>query len=781
MIDELQQQIDKLKQQNKQLTEQAYRSNLAIDGAGLGTWDWDLTSSVVIFNHIWAKSLGYCLEDIKPHVDAWRELLHPEDVERVNQSLEQNLSGKTQLYDTRHRLRAKNNEWIWVRARGKVAERGPDGTPLRHCGSCLVIEELKAVESQLEASEERYQDLFNHSVEAIIVTDAKGTVTSFNQSAQTLFGYRQNEVIGHNINLLVPDENKSQHDGYINQYHNTQRSQIIGTGREVEGQHKDGHLIALYISISQSNYHNQQRFMAMVHDITDAKNTQRLLEEREKNFRFFANASFEAIAIHDRGLVIHANDRFHELFQYEKHELINVQVLPLLLTPESLKITQEHIANQSTDPYEVECIRKDGTHFPAEILPRIDVLNGKLIRATAMRDITEHKQQQKRLQIAKEQAEQASKAKSQFLSSMSHELRTPLNSIMGFAQLFQLDAEATDKIIIGAAEILKGGKHLLSLINDILDLAKIESDQIELNLEPVKIDGVLNDCLHFVRQTALQQGIGLDLIHSDSLAKFVYADKIKLKQVLLNLLSNAIKYNVENGKVVVDCQVTGPLLTIKVTDTGRGLSAAQIDALFQPFNRLGVENSNIQGTGIGLVITKQLLEKMHGKIGVESELSKGTTFWCQLPLTTETQDDKAPTLLPNSHLAIGPTRHVDVLYVEDNVANRLVMQSILDARENTLLNCVDSAEQAMIYLNKVQPNNIPDLILLDINLPGMDGYQFFNLLQNSDQFKHIPIIAVTAKAMIEDMRNAEQFNFSAYLAKPIIIDQLYRSIELALT
>jgi PAS domain S-box-containing protein len=785
MNSNLEQQIYELNKENQRLRDASRRFELTIDGARLGTWDWDITSGQVIYNADWAEFLGYTLDEVEPNVTGWSNLLHPDDVEHVNQTLNNNLNGATNFYDCEHRLRDKSGKWVWVRARGEVVERSSDGTALRHAGSSLVIDDLKQAEQDLQLSEKRYRDLFDHAMEALIVTDNRGIVISFNHSAEQLFGYTSNEIINNNISLLVGAGAHKQHDDYIKDFHKTKDSQkIVGTGREVYGRHKDGHSLELHISISESTHHGSKRFMAMIRDIADLKNSKRLLSERERNFRLFANSSFEGIYIHDNGILLHANDRFFELFQYKSSELLNHQLIPLLFTDGCVKNIESRVKEKSIGHYEVECIKKDGTVFPAEILPRNHRLNGRQVRAVAIRDITEYKEQQKTLQRAKEVAESANQAKSQFLSSMSHELRTPLNAILGYAQIFQLDDDASEEVKGGAKEILSGGRHLLALINDILDLAQIESNEVKLIFEKIKISDLINECMLLVQPSAQEKGITVTSTNCHHLNQYVYADRIKLKQSMLNLLTNAIKYNGIDGSVSIACAMNGNDLSIKITDTGRGLSDSQLSNLFQPFNRLGAEKSNTEGTGIGLVITKQLMEKMNGQIGVKSKSGVGSTFWLTLPVYDVVRSGKGDEVedtvkITTDKKSVVPEQlltQTHILYVEDNEPNRMVMRSMLKNRKNTELTLVSSAEAALTFLR----TNRPELLLLDIDLPGMSGYQFFDLLQDNEVFKDIPVIAITSNAMVEDIERAKQYNFSAYISKPIMIDQLYAAIDNAL-
>ncbi|NVD99750.1 ATP-binding protein [Massilia sp. BJB1822] len=379
------------------------------------------------------------------------------------------------------------------------------------------------------------------------------------------------------------------------------------------------------------------------------------------------------------------------------------------------------------------------------------------------------------LAMAMEEAKSANQAKSAFLSSMSHELRTPLNAILGFAQILtseKLPSTLAQKREF-AGHILKSGRHLLTLINEILDLAKIESGAVALSLEPVALEEILQECDDMVRPLASGRGIRL-LFPADSRVHVV-ADRTRLKQILLNLLSNAIKYNRDGGAVVVDSSPSGPsLVRISVQDTGMGLRPEQMKMLFQPFNRLGQESGAEEGTGIGLVVTKRLVELMGGVIGATSSPGVGSMFWVELKCADPLPSLKAQGVLP----ACAPQAdehplRTSVLYVEDNPANLRLIEEIIGFRPDLKLLTAPDAHLGV----ELARAHLPDIILMDINLPGMSGFDALAELRADPATRHIPVIALTANAMPRDVEKGLAAGFFRYLVKPINIDEFTEAIN----
>jgi signal transduction histidine kinase/ActR/RegA family two-component response regulator len=377
-----------------------------------------------------------------------------------------------------------------------------------------------------------------------------------------------------------------------------------------------------------------------------------------------------------------------------------------------------------------------------------------------------------------DEARNANQAKSAFLSSMSHELRTPLNAILGFAQILTSESlptsEAQKKEF--ANHILKSGRHLLTLINEILDLAKVESGTITLSMEPVALGELLGECQGMIEPLAAARGIRV--LFPQQVGAVLLADRTRLKQVLLNLLSNAIKYNRDAGAVVLGCQqITPGRLRISVQDTGMGLRPDQIESLFQPFNRLGQEAGAQEGTGIGLVVTRRLVELMNGTIEVTSSPGVGSVFTIELGTT-------AP-LLPRAGASeereAAPAAQGDgaphlLLYVEDNPANLKLVEEIVRFRPDLRL---IAAGDGPLGLSLARTHR-PDLILMDLNLPGMSGLEVLAQLQREAATKDIPVIALTANAMARDIERGLAAGFFRYLTKPIDIDQFNEAIDLTL-
>ena len=383
------------------------------------------------------------------------------------------------------------------------------------------------------------------------------------------------------------------------------------------------------------------------------------------------------------------------------------------------------------------------------------------------------------MESAKSAAEKANLAKSDFLSGMSHELRSPLNAILGFAQLMDTATPPpSDLQKESITQILQAGWHLLKLINEILDLSVVESGKVSLSLEPVSLPEVLLECQTMMEAQAQQRGIVMTFPQFDQ-PSFVWGDQTRLKQIVINLLSNAIKYNQASGQVTVDCTaISSDRIRISFKDTGAGLSPEKIAQLFQPFNRLGQEAGIVAGTGIGLVVTKQLVELMDGVMGVDSTVGQGSVFWAELRSTPAPElkaiapEQTAPKIATQP---VGAPQKI-LLYIEDNLANMRLVERLIERRTDIkLLKAVDGLQG--IALARA---SLPDVILMDINLPGISGIDALKVLREDAATAHIPVVALSANAMSRDIEVGRQLGFFRYLTKPIVVEEFMSTLDLAL-
>ncbi len=472
----------------------------------------------------------------------------------------------------------------------------------------------------------------------------------------------------------------------------------------------------------------------------------------------------------------HPIDEVFRIISQETRQAVPVPVLETLANG-----TVQGLANHTI------VIARDGTECAiadscAPIRGRDGQVDGAVL---VFRDVTEEYAVQRalhdknvELESARNLAEKANLAKSDFLSSMSHELRTPLNAILGFTQLLESASPPPSPLQKrNIDQILKAGWYLLELINEILDLALIESGTATLSREPVSLVEVMRECRAMIEPQAQKRGISMTFPHFDGPC-FVSADRTRVKQVVINLLFNAVKYNRPEGSVIVEyALISTHSIRIRVRDTGEGLDPEQMGQLFQPFNRLGREASVEEGTGIGLMVTKRLVELMGGTIGAESTVGVGSVFWFELSVSA------APVLVPG-RAAVAPLRLQvpegtplrTVLYVEDNPANlELVEQLIARRPELRLLSAVDGTlgvEFAQVYQ--------PDVILMDINLPGISGLEAMRRLAADPATTHIPVIALSANAVPRDIERALEAGFRSYLTKPIKVNQFMDALDAAL-
>ena len=510
---------------------------------------------------------------------------------------------------------------------------------------------------------------------------------------------------------------------------------------------------------------------------------QRLRSGEERFGSITRSANEAVISANSKGLVLSWNPSAEKIFGYRKREILGKQLT--MLIPGEYR--EAHVAgfNRVAEGGKSKIVgktvgltglKKDGTEFPMDLSLTSWKSEGEIYFAATMRDITERKETEAALKRAKEQADKANKAKSDFLSSMSHELRTPLNAILGFSQMLQFNPkEPLTEIQTKSVDlIMKGGEHLLELINDILDLAKIESGKIDLSIENIKIMTIIEECVVLVSDMADRKNISIDVIGAEGDIPLIMADFTRIKQVLLNFLSNAIKYNRDDGKVTISIGNPGNgLLRVSIVDTGYGISESLIGDLFQPFNRLGAETSGIEGTGIGLVVCKQLIESMQGRLGVESEKNTGSTFWFEMPCSSVFEDMLSSTITAETEqqkdVATGiPEKQAVILYVEDNPSNLRLMEMIVSRVEGLSLISSHTAELGI----EMARSQRPDLIVLDINLPGMDGFEALENLKKYDETKNIPVMALSAAATKRDIEKGNAAGFARYLTKPMQVPEV---------
>ena len=512
---------------------------------------------------------------------------------------------------------------------------------------------------------------------------------------------------------------------------------------------------------------------------------------RARYFDLYDMAPVGYCTLSEKGLVLQANLTAATQLGVVRKELILQPISRFILPADRGMYFKHHkdlVDTGKTHSCELRLTKNDGATFWVHLVSTLGQDDrGESEHRIMLVDVSSRKRmeadlqaQNAELQAARHVADKANQAKSEFLSGMSHELRTPLNSILGFAQLLEAGSSplsGSQKTSIG--QILKSGWYLLELVNDILDLAVVESGNMPLAMGPVNIAAMLQECHFMIDPLAQNSNIPLRYPVFDR-PVWLQADQRHLKQVLINLMSNAIKYNRVGGTVEVTCsQVDSSRVRIGVHDTGIGLSEEKRTQLFEPFNRLGQEAGTVKGTGIGLVVSKRLVEMMGGTIGADSTVGMGSLFWIEL--------SAAVALLPRAEVGatvavIRPSAQTGapmmrtVLCVEDNVANQELIQNLIARRTDIrLLTAVDGANG--IALARAEQ---PDLILMDINLPGMSGLEALKILQKDPSTRHIRVLALSANAMVGDIQKGLSMGFFRYVTKPIQIDAFMQVLDDAL-
>ena len=588
---------------------------------------------------------------------------------------------------------------------------------------------------------------------------------------------------------------------FLTAYYNEDQHVLEGYGTgAVDYLHKPVNAAILRSKVAVfADLHRKNR--ALLAEVTERRRTEEQLRElnetldqrvmqRTKSLsdqqfytRSLIESNIDAIMTTDpRGIITDVNKQMEAITGCTRDEMIGAPLKNYFTDPERAEVAIKLVlsANKVND-YELTAHSRNGKEtvvsFNATTFyDRDRKLQG--VFATA-RDVTERKRINQELVSAKFVAEKANLAKSEFLSSMSHELRTPLNAILGFAQLLEVGTPPpTDSQNIKLQQIVRAGWYLLELINEILDLAAIESGKISLSPEPVSLIDVMRECQAMIETQVQQHNIRINY-HPFDHGWHARADRTRVKQVLINLLSNAVKYNRAHGTVEVTCSASSPeRIRISIKDSGAGLPAEKLAQLFQPFNRLGQETGVEEGTGIGLVVSKKLVELMGGAIGVESTVGVGSEFWIDLIRDVPPQLVAAHTMpAERAPQANENTALRTLLYIEDNPANLMLVEQIIEDHSHIRMLSACDGNQG-IALARAQ---LPDVILLDINLPGLSGFDVLKLLRADPATSHIPVIAISANAMLRDIEMGLAAGFLRYLTKPIKINELMVALNEALS
>jgi len=652
--------------------------------------------------------------------------------------------------------------------------------------------------------------IFNSANFSIIATDAKGVIQIFNVGAECMLGYAAADV----MNKITPADISDPQEVIaralaLSEELSTRikpgfEALVFKASRGIEDIYeltyirKDGSRLPAVVSVTALR-DDQEAIIGYLLIGTDntarkqIESEQKELDQRLRDHQFYTRSLFEAnidalITTDPSGIITDVNKQMQTLTGCMRDELIGTPFKNYFTDPERAEAGIKRVLSEKkvTD-YELTASAKNNeetvvSYNATTFYDRDGKLQGVF---AAARDITERKRldqvlqdQNAELESAKSVAEKANLAKSDFLSSMSHELRTPLNAILGFAQLLEAgNPPPTAAQIARLHQIIKAGWYLLELINQILDLAVIESGKLSLSREPVSLIDVMRECKAMIEPQAQKRDVHINFLPFDN-TWFANADRIRVKQVLINLLSNAIKYNCKHETVEVKCTLSTPeRIRISIKDSGAGLPPEKLAQLFQPFNRLGQESGTEEGTGIGLVVTKRLVELMGGIIGVESTVGVGSEFWIELIR------DFTPQLAPGNTMPTELTPQAQengalrtLLYVEDNPANLMLVEQIIESRSQLHMLSAHTGNLGIALARA----HLPDVILMDINLPGISGFQALKMLREDLETAHIPVLAISANAMPRDIEIGLEAGFFRYLTKPIKVNEFMNALDDAL-
>jgi PAS domain S-box-containing protein len=618
-----------------------------------------------------------------------------------------------------------------------------------------------------------YRSLFDNSYTIMVLFDPEtAAILDVNSAACNYYGWTHDELTAksaHDIAILP----KQEIDDSIRRAKNGIQNRFYARNRLANGEIRDVEAYAIPVNIDGKDI-----LCAIVNDITERNEIQEELTRSQIRYHLLADAAFEGIVIHDNGIILESNKAIKNVLGYDANDILGKNFLKMVVHPDCMEKIMHKISSGYSKPYEVYAIKKDGTVIPVEILAHTIVHYGKKVRVAAMRDITDRKFAERKLKEYTEKleiknkeldaalikAEEATRTKTEFLANMSHEIRTPMNGVIGMTTLL-LETDLNEEQLQYVNTVQKSGEALLDLINDILDISKIEAGKLELEQLPVNLNDIFEELALLLAVKANDKGIELICSPDPDVSTNIVADPARLKQVLINLGGNAIKFT-HKGEVAINASTVSETdsdvtLLFSVKDTGIGIPEGKIDLLFDKFSQVDASTTrNYGGTGLGLAISRELVEQMGGTIGVNSEKDKGSEFWFQLKFDKHSE-------IENMRKSCSRIEDVRVLVVDDNRSSRKLLARTLrlwglDVEE------AEDGPAAIIAISKAYESQKPFTIaLLDMDMPGMDGEYLARIIKSDSRNSDISLVVLSSAIPHTDSWSVLKSYFEAYIVKPV--------------
>lgn len=622
---------------------------------------------------------------------------------------------------------------------------------------------------RMEQNEARMRTIVDTAVDGIITIDSAGIVRAFNGAAESIFGWSADEVVGRNIRMLMPEPQRSQHDGYLQHYLQTGVAKIIGSGREVVGMRKDGSLFPLRLAIGKAALQHETVFVGFITDLTETR-------RRNAEFEGVVNAIGRSLAVIEfdlAGTIVDVNQNYLALTGYAREELLGrhhgVLCDPVEVASDAYRQFWRSLAEGTPESGEFQRFGKSGKPLwiYGSYNPILD-LHGRPYKIIKFaNDLTERHTMEQDLREAKQRAEQAAEAKNTFLANMSHEIRTPMNAIIGFTEVLLADSPS-DAQRRHLGTVRNSARSLLGLLNDILDTAKLEHGSVELELRNFSLRELCMHVLATLRVNALSKSLPLVLDYPDDAPEYFRGDAMRIQQVLLNLVGNAIKFT-ESGRVSLEVRSNPTGMHLVVRDTGIGIPADRLAAIFDPFAQADASMSRrFGGTGLGTTIARQLVELMQGRIWVESQQGVGSQFHVELPL--EVGDAVAPEL-EQGVVALPP---LHILVADDVPQNLELLQLVLGPQGHRLVTASNGREAVDAFVQQRF-----DLVLMDVQMPVLNGLEACREIRRFEAEQDrvpTPVIALTASVLAADIREAQAAGMSGFASKPVDLPRLSQEI-----